>query len=193
MIVSAQQLKDGIFMQRTLRFSVGLLIASVCAIPSFAATPVSVDLVAQGQAALAASKASEALDLFETASLADPKNAAAFAGMARSYDALGLGGKALRYYREALELTPNDVGLLESQALGMISKGNVAKAQAAYDRIKKVCAKVACPAQSRVDAALAKARTQTSMNTSRAPAILRKVAKPAVAAKPTVKTQPKSK
>ncbi len=173
-------------MRRTLRISIGLLIAGLAA-PSLAATPLSTDLVAQGQAALAASKPAEALDLFETASLADPKNAAAFAGMARSYDALGLGGKALRYYREALELTPNDVSLLESQALGMISKGNVAKAQAAYDRIKKICAKVACPAQSRVDAALAKARTQTSMNTSRMPKVLRKAVKPGVGVKPKVK------
>jgi tetratricopeptide (TPR) repeat protein len=170
-------------MQRVSRFSFGFILVASLSVPSFAATPLSTDLVAQGQVAFVANKPSEALDLFEAASLADPKNAAAFAGMARSYAALGLQGKSLRYYREALELAPNDVTLLEAQALGMIAKGNVSKAEAAFDRIKKICAKTACPAKARVDAALAKARPQTSLNAVRVPGILRaKTQTPAVSA-----------
>jgi tetratricopeptide (TPR) repeat protein len=160
-------------MQRVSRLSCSFILWAGLSVSSFAATPLSADLVTQGQIAFAANKPVEALDLFEAASLADPKNAAAFAGMARSYAAIGLQGKSLRYYREALELTPNDVTILEAQALGMIAKGNVSKAEAAFDRIKKICAKAICPAQARVDAALAKARPQTSMNSVRVPGILR--------------------
>ncbi len=147
-----------------------ILVVSALSAPSVMANPASADLVAQGQLALTANKPAEALDLFETASLADPASVAAYAGMARSYDALGLPGKALRYYREALELAPNDVSLLEAQALGMIAKGNMTKAQVALDRVRKICAKSGCVAITRIDAAMAKARTQTSMNTVRAPA-----------------------
>jgi tetratricopeptide (TPR) repeat protein len=144
------------------------------------------DLVTQARAAQTAGKQVEALDLFETAALANPANPAPYVGMARAYEALGMQGKALRYYREALELNPNDVGVLESQTLLMIAKGNVAKAEAGLARMKKLCAKTACPAVPRVDAALAKARTQTSMNMRVSPSRVM-TTRPPVAAKPVVK------
>jgi Tfp pilus assembly protein PilF len=127
------------------------------------------DLIVQARAATLANKPADALDLYETAMISDPTNPAAYVGLARTYETLGLQGKALRYYREALELNPNDVGVLESQALLMIAKGKNDKAQASLDRIKRLCAKTACPASARVESALAKARTQTSMNTRVAP------------------------
>jgi tetratricopeptide (TPR) repeat protein len=141
------------------------------------------DLIAQARAASTAGKQADALDLYEAAALADPTNPGPFVGLARTYETLGLQGKALRYYREALELNPNDVAVLESQALLMIAKGNIIKAQISLDRIKKLCAKAACPATNRVEAALIKARTQTSMNSRVAPQRIM-TTKPPVANKP---------
>ncbi len=148
------------------------------------------DLMAQARAAQAANKPSDALDLYETALLADPANPAPYVGLARTYEGLGLQGKALRYYREALELNPNDVSVLESQTLLMIAKGNTEKAQAGLARMKKLCAKTACPSVARVDAALAKANTQTSMNGRVAPQRVM-TTKPPVTTKPVVKSLPK--
>jgi tetratricopeptide (TPR) repeat protein len=145
------------------------------------------DLLAQARLAQLAGKQAEALDLYETAALANPANPAAYVGMARAFEALGMQGKALRYYREALELNPNDVGVLESQTLLMIAKGNLVKADAGFARMKKLCAKTACPAVARVDAALAKARTQTSMATRMAPTRVTSMRPPVAAAKPAVK------
>jgi tetratricopeptide (TPR) repeat protein len=180
-----------------------LLVASTLAAAPTANAKVSVsaglasELVAQARVAMAAGKQAEALDLYETAALADPTSAAPYVGMARTYEALGLQGKALRYYREALELTPNDLSVLESQALLMIAKGNVAKAEAGLARMKKLCAKTACPAVPRVDAALAKARTQTSMNGRVSPQRIMITRPPAIAkpatSKPVVKSAPVKK
>jgi tetratricopeptide (TPR) repeat protein len=158
----------------------------------------SVDLIVQARAAALANKPAEALDLYEAAILSNPVNPVPYVGLARTYETLGLQGKALRYYREALELSPNDVAVLESQALLMIAKGNTEKAQAGLTRIKKLCAKTACPAGVRVESALAKARTQTSMTgriapgrimTTKPPVAKAVVTKPVV--KPTVAPAPK--
>jgi Flp pilus assembly protein TadD len=151
----------------------GLLALLLSAAPAFAKMPMgtaqAADLIAQARISMAANKPSDALDLYEAAALADPTNPGPYVGLARTFETLGLQGKALRYYREALDLAPNDVGVLESQALLLIAKGNTDKAQVALARIKKLCARTACPAGTRVESALAKARTQTSMNGRVAP------------------------
>ncbi len=164
------------------------------AVPAFAKLPnnnaLANDLIIQAKAAAAANKPNEALDLYEAAMLANPASAVPFVGMARTYEGLGLPGKALRYYREALDINPNDVSVLESQAMLMIAKGNVEKARTGLARIKKLCAKTACPSVARVDAALAKAGTQTSMNGRIAPQRIM-TTKPPVAMKPAAKPAPK--
>jgi Tfp pilus assembly protein PilF len=71
--------------------------------------PVSLQMAASGQAALAAGKPQDAIDSFEAALASDPRNVAAFSGIARAYEALGLPGKAVKYYREALALNPSAV------------------------------------------------------------------------------------
>lgn len=172
------------------------LIAILAAASVFAATPalaklaasaaLAGDLIVQARAAQAANKPTEALDLYEAAALADPTSPAPYVGMARTYEALGMQGKALRYYREALDLNPNDVSVLESQAMLMIAKGNTEKAQASLARMKKLCAKTACPSVGRVDAALAKAGTKTSMNTSVVPQRVM-TTRPSIGTKPAVK------
>jgi tetratricopeptide (TPR) repeat protein len=133
-------------------------------------------LMARGQNAFAQGKTSEALDLYEAAVAADPKNGAAYVGLGRSYEAVGMQGKALRYYRLALDINPNDLAALEAQATGMMAKGAPSKAQDSLDRIRKLCPK-GCPSLTRADAALSKAAQKTGANTRLVPRALAPVKK----------------
>lgn len=106
---------------------------------------------------LSARQASAAADLYEAALAADPKNVAAYIGLGRAYETLGLPGKALSYYREALEVEPNNLDALEAQAAGLIGKGKLPQAELNLDRIRKVC-KNDCAAARRVSTLIASAR-----------------------------------
>jgi Tfp pilus assembly protein PilF len=147
-----------------------IVIVSLClantALAKTTAAPVAVSqqLVARAQAAVLQSKTTDALDLYEAALAADPKNMSAYLGLGRAYEGIGMQGRALRYYRLALEINPNDVAVLEAQALGMIAKGAPTKAQVPLDRIRKLCPK-GCPSLARVDAAFTKTVQKTGANT----------------------------
>lgn len=116
--------------------------------------PRSARWVSTGDAALAKGQASAAIDAFETALAVDPKNAAAFLGIARAYDAQKLPGRAIKYYREALALEPNDLGALEGQGKALIARGATTRARVNLDRIKTLC-KGECPSAKRLEVALA--------------------------------------
>jgi Tfp pilus assembly protein PilF len=118
--------------------------------------PQSLRMATIGAAALAKGDASAAIDAYEAAIAADPKNVAAYTGIARSYEALGLPGKAVRFYREALALNPSDLEALEGQGQVLIARGATARAQVNLARIKALC-KTACAPATRLEMALAKA------------------------------------
>ena len=106
--------------------------------------PRSIALVQQAEAARRAGNLTGANDLLETALAVDPRNRAAFialAGVARQQD---LPGKAIRLYREALALEPNDTAALAGQGEAMVQKGAVERARANLARIKTLC-KADCP------------------------------------------------
>ena len=117
--------------------------------------PKSVALVQQAEAARRAGNLTGADDLLETALAVDPRNRAAFlalAGVARQQD---LPGKAIRLYREALVLEPNDTAALAGQGEAMVQKGAVERARANLVRIKTLC-KVDCAPATELSAAIAK-------------------------------------
>jgi tetratricopeptide (TPR) repeat protein len=145
------------------------IIAALCwsniaiAKPSVTVTP-SQQLVVRAQNAAAQNKTTEALDLYESAVAADPRNVAAYVGLGRSYEAIGMQGKALRYYRLALDINPNDLNALEAQTIGMIAKATPSKAQLSLDRLRKLCPK-GCPSLTQADAAFTKAAQKTPEKT----------------------------
>jgi Tfp pilus assembly protein PilF len=115
--------------------------------------PASVRLADAGRAALAKGDANAAIDSFEAALASDPKNVAAFTGIAQSYEKLGLPGKAVKYYREALALNPSDLTALEGQGRAYVTRGATARAQINLARIKALC-KADCSAADRLQAAI---------------------------------------
>jgi Tfp pilus assembly protein PilF len=120
-------------------------------------------LAARAQTALTQNKTTDALDLYEAAVAADPKNTVAYVGLGRTYEAVGMQGRALRYYRLALDINPNDVSALEAQVAGMMAKSAPSKAQVPLDRLRKLCPK-GCAALTRADAAFAKGAQKTTAN-----------------------------
>ena len=122
--------------------------------------PISLKLTASGEAALAASKPVEAAEDFETALAVDPRNRMAFIGLARAAQQQGLTGKAVKYYREALQIEPNDLVALEGQGQALVARGARARAQANLDRIKLLCKGDCAPAK-RLQTAISAAPAQT--------------------------------
>lgn len=106
--------------------------------------PRSMELVSQARTAKAAGDLEGAVDLLETAVTVDPRNRTAFVLLADVAEARDLPGKAIRLYREALLLEPNDVAALRGQGEALVRKGAVNQAQANLAKIKSLC-KGSCP------------------------------------------------
>lgn len=107
----------------------------------------SLALLAQGQAAIRAAQWDQATDFLESALVVDPRNRAAYLRLAEVARARGLNGKAIRLYREALALEPNDTRALGGQGEAMVAKGAVEKARENLARIKTLCATTCAEAQ----------------------------------------------
>lgn len=148
------------------------LVVALIAVPGLARASAlaisaeSMRLTQDANAQLNARQASAAADLYEAALAADPKNVAAYIGLGRAYETLGLPGKALSYYREALEVEPNNLYALEAQAAGLVGKGKIPQAQLNLDRIRKVC-KSDCAAARRVSMLIAAAREKGASATAK--------------------------
>lgn len=101
--------------------------------------PKSLALLQEGRAAKAAGNIDGAQDALESALAVDPRNREAFLVLGEIARARGLPGKAIRLYREALTLEPNDLVALRGQGEALVAKGATAKAKENLARIKTIC------------------------------------------------------
>ncbi|WP_294195484.1 tetratricopeptide repeat protein [uncultured Sphingomonas sp.] len=115
----------------------------------------SMALLQQGKAAKAAGNLDGATDFLETAVTVDPRNRQAFVMLAEVAEARGLPGKAIRLYREALLLEPNDVTALSGQGEAMVAKGAVGRARQNLAKVRALC-KGSCPQATTLAAVIAK-------------------------------------
>lgn len=125
----------------------------------------SLQLLAQARAARAAGNMDGATDLLETALAVDPRNRQAFIALAQVSEDRGLPGKAIRLYREALTLEPNDVVALQGQGEALVTKGAVTQARSNLARIRTLC-KTSCAAATNLSAAIAKGPPITTAQTA---------------------------
>lgn len=123
--------------------------------------PRSAALVQQARAAKAAGNIDGANDLLESALAVDPRNREAFVVLGEIARGSGLPGKAIRLYREALVLEPNDVAALRGQGEAMVAKGAVERAKENLAKIKTLCA-TGCADADALAAAIAKGPPVTS-------------------------------
>lgn len=117
--------------------------------------PRSVAMVVKGDALRRAGDFAGATDMYESALAIDPRNRPAFIALGQTAQAQGLPGKAIRMYREALNLEPNDLTALADQGDAMVQKGAVNKAKENLAKIKGLCSKT-CPEGNRLAAVIAK-------------------------------------
>ncbi|MFM7029095.1 MAG: tetratricopeptide repeat protein [Chakrabartia sp.] len=117
--------------------------------------PQSMALTKIGIDEASAGRLESATDAFESALAVDPRNRAAYVELASVARKQGLPGKAIRMYREALLIEPNDVIALSGQGEALVQRGAINKAKENLARIEKLCM-TACPEQTRLSAAIAK-------------------------------------
>jgi tetratricopeptide (TPR) repeat protein len=101
-------------------------------------------LIAQGQAALAAGETQAAVDAFEAALAVDPGHTPIFIDLAEAARRQGLQGKAIRYYREALERDPGNFAAISGEGAALVEKGAVEKAKRNLAKLQSLCGD-ACP------------------------------------------------
>ncbi len=124
--------------------------------------PQSMTLLSKGEAAAKAGNLDAAADTLETALAVDPRNRGAYVALAEVTRERGMPGKAIRLYREALNLDPNDVRALRGEGEALVARGAVAQAKNDLAKIKRICAK-ACPEAAALEAVIAKGPPATAL------------------------------
>jgi len=105
------------------------------------ANPHAEALIKDGRAALARGDVGTATDSFEAALAIDPASPAPLIGLADAARRDGLQGKAIHYYREALERDPNNVVAISGEGGAMVEKGALEKARRNLTRLEGLCGK----------------------------------------------------
>jgi Tfp pilus assembly protein PilF len=116
----------------------------------------SIALLAKGRALQAAGNLDGATDMLESAVAVDPRNRDAFTALGQVAQSRALPGKAIRLYREALSLDPNDIAALRGQGEALVARGAVQRARENLAKIRTVCAKRTCPEIAALTATIAK-------------------------------------
>jgi tetratricopeptide (TPR) repeat protein len=98
-------------------------------------------LLASGRAMLAGGDTQGATDAFEAALAIDPAYVRGYIALGDAARAEGLQGKAIHYYREALERDPDNLGALSGEGGAMVEKGAVEKAKKNLARLEGLCGK----------------------------------------------------
>ena len=96
-------------------------------------------LIAQGQAALTAGEPQAATDAFEAALVVDPGYTPIFINLADAARQQGLQGKAIRYYREALERDPGNFAAISGEGAALVEKGALEKAKRNLAKLQSLC------------------------------------------------------
>lgn len=127
--------------------------------------PQSMSLASEGAAALKSGNKDAAIGWFETALVVDPLNRAAYVALAEIARDQGLKGKAIRLYKEALEIEPNDPQILADQGLVMLSKGALDPARKNLARLEMIC-RMDCTATGGLATAIASAKEKPVVQAS---------------------------
>ncbi len=96
-------------------------------------------LIAQGQAALASGETQAAIDAFEAALAVDPGYTPIFIDLAEAARRQGLQGKAISYYREALNRDPGNFAAISGEGAALVEKGALEKAKRNLAKLQSLC------------------------------------------------------
>ncbi len=151
--------KDLLMRYTPLALALSLLAAVTASVgysaPSDQLDPRAAALVTQGRSELAAGRTDAAVDSFEAALVVQPGSVSILLNLAEATRRQGMQGKALHYYREALEADPKNVEAISGEGAALAEKGAVEKARRNLTRLKGLCGDD-CDATRRLAAAIAK-------------------------------------
>ena len=111
-------------------------------------------LLADGRALVAQGSYDEAIDAYEAALVLQPGNVPVLLNLAEATRFQGMQGKALHYYREALESDPRNLAAIAGEGTALAEKGALAKAERNLARLKGMCG-TDCDATRKLAAAIA--------------------------------------
>ncbi|MET1756551.1 tetratricopeptide repeat protein [Novosphingobium sp. RD2P27] len=123
--------------------------------PAQALDPRAAALVEQGRAAMAAGQHDEAIDAFEAALTLEPGSTEVLINLATATRRTGLQGRAIHYYRQALEVDPRNVAAIAGEGVALAEKGATEKANRNLARLKSLCG-ADCEASQQLAAAIAR-------------------------------------
>lgn len=103
--------------------------------------PRAMALLADGQAMLSQGNVNGATDSFEAALTVDPAYVGTYLALADAARRAGLQGKAIHYYRQALDRDPNNLAAISGEGGAMVEKGAVEKAKRNLARLEGLCGK----------------------------------------------------
>jgi Tfp pilus assembly protein PilF len=105
------------------------------------ADPRAGDLLSIGRTALAHGDVDGATDAFESALAVDPGYGGTLVALGDAARKAGMQGKAIHYYRVALDRDPNDLDAISGEGGAMAEKGALTKAHADLTRLEGLCGK----------------------------------------------------
>src|SRR6218665_533376 len=126
--------------------------------PKPALDPRAAELLTQGRADLAAGRVDGAIDAFESALTVQPGSVTVLLDLAEATRRQGLQGKALHYYREALQRDPGNLLAISGEGGALVEKGAIEKARRNLTRLQGLCGET-CDATRQLSAAIAKGPT----------------------------------
>lgn len=113
--------------------------ASVGSSADRAPDPRALALVSQGDAALAANDPQAAIDSYEAALTVDPGYTPILLKLAEAAREEELQGKAIRYYREAMERDPKNLAAISGEGEALAEKGAIEKARRNLAKLEAMC------------------------------------------------------
>ena len=135
--------------------------------------PRAVALLAQGRADLSAGRIDPAVDAYEAALAIHPGSVAILLDLAEATRRQGMQGKALHYYREALDTDPQNLQAISGEGAALVEKGAVDKARRNLARLQGLCGD-SCEPSRQLAAAIAKGpalRVVTAQQVKPAPVV----------------------
>lgn len=101
--------------------------------------PRAVVLEKQGEAKLQAGDLQGAIDAFEAALVIDPAHTQVYLDLAEAARREGLHGKAIHFYRQALEREPENLAAIAGEGAALVEKGAVEKARRNLSKLQTMC------------------------------------------------------
>ncbi|WP_404481264.1 tetratricopeptide repeat protein [Novosphingobium sp. BL-52-GroH] len=111
-------------------------------------------LVAEGRSALAGGNVNAAIDAYESALTVEPGSVTVLLSLAEATRRQGMQGKALHYYRVALNTDPRNLVAIAGEGMALAEKGATEKASRNLARLQTLCGK-SCAETQKLAAAIA--------------------------------------